>query len=823
MVCRENKARSALMGMLKRTMQNAGYSDYKDFEFQSAIHEYGHQFAAADNPSREDYLDWLRGMRQQVINDPSINDAEKYRVSHKQPGVVTRLDQEIARVQSGRDENGRPLRPEQLNGGKHFQSMKHMSAIITRQQEAKQEYHETYARSMGVSVEEARDRWNTLTSRRPEDRENTRISLTDDWRDRLSGAGISRKTQADIGQSNEARYALDVMESERQAHLRALPTRSAFEGENVVKMGYLHPDDPKAKVRCDGCGQFGHLQESCPNKAEVWAVHDAETRLDKAQREYADAITPGIFKQTLSDLSFDRDETIRAARTPDGGYRVPNGEGVVATEDEWVERVTDLASGYDPDRVKRAAEEERAAGKAWREAEAALDAARGPVPVVSSAIHSVQYNPDTGALIVTRPGYTRKSDGVTMPPKEYMYLMGREEFAAFRSSDAPGRFLSETTGRARGKGGNAGWTPQNDTEAAELRHVRQCPTCGQWASMVAQHQCPVPQGRQSEVDAANAERRRQARERARLDSLPASLSDNTKRRLVQSRVSGEIRNGRITFPNPRTMAAAREEGAVGMGGFTAQYFGATVTGRAYTWKDPSTGEALFTARDVKCARCAPGGCVHVDKATDMMANHYRATRVSNVRPGQREFRREAPNSVDSVDWRRVDESYAQIRDRRRDNAERVIAASNMDRTRRLAGGAPRVNGGETTRWPRQWVSGGGLVVAVDDDGTAARAVVERQMQERTGRKWVTVPDGRGGFTLTSPRHRRAQDGTLSYTDRQTMREVFGVRSMGAGGGYHVPADSSHRHETLSRVFGQEPALTGASRAMRMGEAPGPDA
>ena len=56
-----------------------------------------------------------------------------------------------------------------------------------------------------------------------------------------------------------------------------------------------------------------------------------------------------------------------------------------------------------------------------------------------------------------------------------------------------------------------------------------------------------------------------------------------------------------------------------------------------------------------------------------------------------------------------------------------------------------------------------------------------------------------------------------------LRETLGVNARGSGSGYHVPADSSWRHETLSRIHGQTPTVRGARRAMRMSDAPGPDA
>lgn len=825
MVCRENKARSAVMGTLKRMMAKAGYSDYKDHEFQSAIHEYGHAFAGADDPTREEYEDFLRGMRQQVINDESIPDQEKYRVSHKQPGVVTRLDQEIKRVQTGRDETGRPLRPEQINGGKHFQAMKHMSAILTRQQEAKQAYYETYARSTGVSVSQARQRYVALTSLPVEEREDTKINLRDGWRDNLNSSGISRKMQADLGQSNEARFALSVMESERQSHIAALPSRATFEAPNVSRTTYISPEQAQGMVKCDQCGQFGHEENACPNQAQFDDLLAAENRLADARAEVEDAEKGALAKVSLMVVDDEgnppESQYVPAGPSGPAGYTLVDGTRV-DTPEEWRERTQAMADAYDPAALKAAQKKYMAADVARDEARAAFTEARGPVPQVSSALVEAKYNPDNGALMVTRPGYTRKTDGVTMPPKDYVYLMGREEYEAFQASDSPGKFLSDGPSRGRARGGNAGWTPANEAEAKAVLRQVQCPTCGRWASMTSEHQCPVPGGRQGEVDAATIERARAARERAKLDSLPVNIADTTKRELVQAQTVGEIRGGRISFPNSRAMSAAADRGAVGMGGFTANYYGATVNGRAYAWTDPQTGERVFTARNVKCSQCPPGGCVHIDKAADMMANHYRATRVSGANPGNRVFRRETEASLDSKDWRSVEESYAQIRARRAENAERVIANSQMDPNLRQAALYPRDAQGTPVRWPRTYTDPQGRSIPVDDDGAATSQAVLAGLQERTGRRWVAKPDGRGGFTITSPPWRR-RDGEISLADKKALADTFGGTRRGRGTGYHVPGDSSWRHEALSRVHGQSPTVLGARRMMRMGDAPGPDA
>lgn len=135
---------------------------------------------------------------------------------------------------------------------------------------------------------------------------------------------------------------------------------------------------------------------------------------------------------------------------------------------------------------------------------------------------------------------------------------------------------------------------------------------------------------------------------------------------------------------------------------------------------------------------------------------------------------------------------------------------------------PRDADGTPVRWPSTYTAPGGRAIRVDDDGEAAATAITSQLQERTGRQWVAQPDGRGGYTITAPSWRRTKDG-LNLRDRLAISQTFGVRARGSRSGYHVPNDSSWRHEALSRAYGQEPSIRGAQRVMGLRDAPGPDA
>ncbi|MFI5749083.1 hypothetical protein ACIBBE_24825 [Streptomyces sp. NPDC051644] len=284
MVCRENKGRSAVIGYQKHLLRQLGYKDYDDFELQSGIHEFGHQYEGFPAPTEKEQLAFLNGLKQQIESDPRITQADKYRESDRQPGMVTRIDQEIARLKTGKDEHGRRLQHKHKMRGQDLAAMQRLGVLLQRNQEAKDGYFDVYARTMGMSAGAARARWKTLVRRQKSERENTHISLTDTWRDQLSVSGFTSRQQADIGQSNVSREALRIMEEERRAKLTSLPTRPALTSFQRVRLA-----EPGAgNVQCTGaggCGQFGHERDACPNQVVVTQRDDARARWKKLDKE----------------------------------------------------------------------------------------------------------------------------------------------------------------------------------------------------------------------------------------------------------------------------------------------------------------------------------------------------------------------------------------------------------------------------------------------------------------------------------------------------------------------------------------------------------
>ncbi|MFE3631578.1 hypothetical protein [Streptomyces goshikiensis] len=322
MVCRENKGRSAVIGYQKHLLKQLGYRDYDDFELQSGVHEFGHQYEGFPRPTEKEQLQFLQGLRHQIEADPRITAADKYRESDRQPGMVTRIDQEIARLKTGKDEHGKPLQPKHRMRGQDLAAMQRLGVLLQRNQEAKDSYFDVYARTMGMDAKTARARWKDLVRRQKSERENTNISLTDLWRDNLAVSGFTSRHQADIGQSNVSREALRIMEEERRQKLASLPTRPALTSAQRVRMA-----EPGASVQCTGpgaCGQFGHEASACPNQTCVKERDDARARwkeIDAKIRKETDradeharkawAFIPSYSHQEMRELREERERHLQ--------------------------------------------------------------------------------------------------------------------------------------------------------------------------------------------------------------------------------------------------------------------------------------------------------------------------------------------------------------------------------------------------------------------------------------------------------------------------------------------------------------------------------
>lgn len=829
MVCRENKARSAFMGYEKHLLREMGYHDARDYEVQSSIHEYGHAYAGADNPSAEEYQAFLQGARQQIMNDPTISEADKFRISDKQPGIITRLDQEIARVKTGKDEHGRALRPEQINQGKHFASMKRLGVLMQRQQAAKANYLELYARTTGSSLAESKRRWDELSSRTPEERKNTRISLTDDWQERLNVAGLTSQQQADMGQSNVSRETMRLMESERQAKIRTLPSRPTVGGDSE-RQHFLKPNDPQVQVRCDGCGQFGHEQNPCPNQAEVDNVAGALAGYEEAVTEAIRHRNAAEAKADLDrlekgnpvgvDLNGDGQLWVVDPRTASTSGTTTSVSAVPADDPAAATLLRDIAASGDPAAAQDAANDAKEAGVTLERAEDALADKRGPVPMVSAAVQDIGYNADAGVLEVTAHPYTRKRTGEVMPAKTYMYRMSPSEYDEMMGSGSPGKYASQNF---FGAGRNDNYKFENAAEEREARTMRQCPSCGQFASLTSAHQCPIDGSMNSREEAAYRERLREARERSKLSGLPVTIADTTPRHRVEAISQAALSDGgQMRFPERGQMLMQRDRKQVALGGFTAQYLGERVTGRVYTWNEPGTGEALATSDTVSCT-CGGPPCRHTEKAVDLMTVTYGAKNAQGITPGGRRFAPEPFVSRDAPETLSDRVPYAKIREQRQQAAatqQRVFADYPG---RRLYASLPvDAATGQPTRPPTSWGRGDQQVNLSQPEAVASR--MRQNLHEATGADWQVRTSRNGALRITAS-SKRTRSGRMSDADQARLAQALDL-PVGRTGpkGVHVPAETAWRSEFMDRSTGRAPTVLGARFVARKPhEAAGPQA
>lgn len=879
MVCRENKARSAVIGFEKYLLakHNGGRRE-PDHAFQSATHEYGHAYESVKDPTPEEYKEFLLGLRQQIVNDKGLSDADKYRESHKQPGLVTRLDQELKRVETGVDEHGQPLRPEQINGGKHFASMQRMSTLLTRQTQARNAYVDNYARQTGMSVPDAMKRWDSLCARPKEERDNTQISLRDNWQQDLKVAGLTSQHQADLMQSNVARDAVAVMEHERRMKVATLPSRPSVRPEDRTQ--FITTAEANNVVKCDECGQFGHEGADCPNLAKRQAVEDAsnryldakskvhnltveslrarlsdsesqvngaellaaqkeERRLEREWRKIGEARAkekiddPGsLSREDLEDLYYQEGLAHRDYLEASGQAKHPSAH---AQDGSWdydatVARWEKARAEATPESIARLKQEHEDIRAQIVRAQAARNAARGEQPLVSDAVTEMGFNRDAGVLEVTRPGYTRKGDGVTVAPKRYYYRMNADQYDDMMSSGSVGKFLAGTVGSKE----HEAYKFENAADAREATVQRRCPTCGQWATMNSSHQCPTPGSMDSTEEAHYRERTRVARERAAQEGLPARMGENTRRRQILAQSHAFLPgDGVARFPEQNQMVAARERGEVGLGPVTVQYFGETVTAKAYTWKDPISGQAYTRFGSSSCSCGSKETCRHRDHATSVVAAAYRSQRADGASPGGPVMRtaddgttKTAVAAIDAPDGPIARRSYARIRQDRADAVDQLNKTWAGHPEWRARAAAPTDSAtGQPVPVPRTFQQGEGITIDLTKPGTSDVSVgIAMNLSARSERPFQVgpAPSVPGASRITSAPWRRDPNGNMMESDRRELGRLMGLRGLAPQKGILVPDEPSSKYEALSRSKTGQSDIRASRYVAHKGEAYGPE-
>lgn len=499
MVCRENKGRSATMGYEKHVQSLHGEA-FSDAEMQGLQHKIQHEVEGLnyDAMTVEDQIQMWREYKSHIEKDDTLTEAQKYRKSFKRPGVVTRIDQEIERLQTGKHENGQELSPAQKNNMAQIYASMRLSEEIGRMQPAKEKYLENYARHTGCTYQEANERWKEIFETKPSHHSEwtEKSQVSDGVRENLKVAGIDAQTQMNLSTSGRAVHAVEVMEAERQQYLANQPRRSVLSPE--TKLGGVHSrDSAEGKLQCltrgpnKGCGQFGHEQPDCPNVEYVQQAQHENKKYEAARDVAVRLERRHTYAQNATD------EAIR------GSYRLPEDADI----DQWrKQQISDYESARDSGELEKArknmARYEKRRDDQWKNIDSKAE-------LYHDEVDAIHYNPESGVLVITkRSGSPDNPDSGDHLARRCSQQQADDVVQALREKKSLNEALDQYAGGDRNKFAN-----QADMEQA-YQEVR-CPNCGEWASMNTSHQCPVSGGPSEKLEMENRAARMEQRRRER--------------------------------------------------------------------------------------------------------------------------------------------------------------------------------------------------------------------------------------------------------------------------------------------------------------------
>lgn len=645
MVCRENKGRSTMIGIQKFLSRMNGMI-VSDTEAQSTIHMTKHDGDALDYEApltKEEQLDFWRSMRTEIERHPDIPDAEKYRQSKRRPGLVTRIDQEIKRIETGKDENGNELANAQLNSHSHMYAMMRQGASLERQAVAKEEFLEHYARGTGKTFEEAQQRFDEVMNEKTGNPNEFvhKSQVRDDVRQNLAQAGISAQTQANIGVSGRAIHAMEVLETERQASVANQESKPVAGKESRVAK-FNSANGKKAKRQCTGhggCGQFGHERPNCPNQSEVQDLKEAS---DKRKRFEKTAELRGKY----NDAQKMSDEQISET------YRTDDPQA-------WrAKTISEFKKNEANGNIARAEKRLPGALREEREAQERLDA---KTDVFHSEVSNVYYHKEAGTLVVER----RQKKGEDRPQIIRRCTQAEADDFVARLTDQ--ETLDDALDGAVGGDENK-FANKADMEAA--KQLTRCPNCGQFASMNTSHKCAVKGGPSEQMEEERRRRRLEARRQARQARRESGSTDKDDNRPLETELMFrnhtrdtvvKLRNSRgeviatstkRSKGNVNDVARAVEKGNIAQPNIAYDFTDGSVRGSVSVWQQEIEDEngqkrtmTLMSQFNVGSERsglkcdCAEYKenyrCKHVEAAGVALKNAYSATRVApNVVPGE---------------------------------------------------------------------------------------------------------------------------------------------------------------------------------------------
>lgn len=816
MVCRENKGRSFTIGFTKALQRQMGGSAFHDAEVQSTQHEFTHQLEDMNRQFTQDPEQWRQtqikvweAVRQDVADSTAFSDESKYRVSPGrggQPGYITRIDQELDRLKTGKDEHGKPLGPEQQNTPAQLASVMRMGGILERIGPAKDNFLEMNARHRGISMGEAQREWNTLMNRKGD---FSNISLTDDYRNSMKGAGITARDQSDLGISGRARDTMRQMEQRRLATVHSHETRPAIRPEHKLR-SFIDPKSEGAQIRCEQCGQFGHLGAACPNGDIVSKKKSLQQQTEIINRT-AEA---GRIRKMLSRS----DKELQAGMDTHfpGQY-----EDVAAFRAANEQRLSGVLAGNPEMDDAELRDAQRQISRQEKRLDKELEARGGS----ASWIKDVSYNPENGLLVVRPHDYTTKS-GERRTARPFMRRVSPENVQAMLDSDeAFGQAINDL-GMIRGaKLDNYGF--ENEDDYAESLVQRKCPSCGQFASLNSGHRCPVPgspseEYKARELAASSAYRTLLAKTKGNDGGQVAKpmhrrQSFTTESRTIRVRgENNEPVEGTIVTARAADVLSTSNGGHIANPPVRASYPDATVSGTVAVWEDLD-GRRVFSphsaagGRGLKCS-CEDyskrSWCRHIAATSNVLARRYEAGNAGKSQPG-------GPTVADNVAadapigaQERL--SYGKIQKMRASaNAEfaeaykaRPSSGASMAAPAALP---PRDTNGnpipEPTQWDRSLEQSKRTGKPVDlDDTKQVTYRVRKLLAGRPPRVSFSVrPDKDGGITVDIPPKHRGTSQESYY--RQELATLLGTPALKGRRGFYIAPTPSARHSALERAAG----------------------
>ncbi|MDN5757151.1 MAG: hypothetical protein L0H59_01260 [Tomitella sp.] len=818
MVCRENKARSFCIGLVKRMQRHSGGPAFHDAEIQSSQHEHKHAYEAmthafASDPKKWETMqrDYWMALRQKIADSPDYSEQDKYRKSEGrggQPGLITRLDQELDRLRTGKDESGKLLRPEQLNKPEDMMAITRAGSVLERIGPAKENFLEMNARHRGVPMRQARTEWNELMNRKGD---FSNISLTDDYRDSLSAAGVTARDQADLGQSGRARDAMRVMEQRRTEAVGKLEHRPTIRPEHK-RREYVDPHSEAATIRCSACGQFGHEDAACPNGdivAKRKSVDEAKTALGRGVEARKHRALVDRNDEELQQLM---DQSVPGQFASVAAFRSHHEERI----DEILDGKQELSGEQIRLGQRSIAREERSLTKEL--------ASRGGTP---SWVKEVHYNPENGLLVV-RPQDKATKDGVYKKARPFARRVSPETMEQLLDHPKGIGVAVNEMGLIRGNE-VTNYVFENPDDMAAATRQHRCPSCGQWASLDTSHRCVIKDGPSEEykvrdlaaksayADALLAAEGAAPDTPSKSPSLRSTFPTDSRPIAIAANAEGtEALHGRIVTARPTAVVDTVNKGDVAAPAIRASYPDAEVTGTFAVWEDLDAQRVmsphpLAGSKGMRCTcevYAENGNCRHVRGTFNTMRKGYGAVYARQSVPGGTSLASNTAADAPLGTQRRL--SYAQIQQMRSNDAE---AFNDLFETRGTTGAdlaapaavPPRTADGTPTDEPHRWdrnpnmTERPGKPVDLSDSKQVAGRV-RRLLAGRPPRVYFSVRrEPNDGITVNIPPKARGT-GEESYYKAELGR-LLGTEAVRGKQGYYIPPTAASRFAALDKAAG----------------------